>query len=66
MEYPREIGDPVDLVFTRSGEDVLVCETNRLRLLIRSTGQQGILGTGIAPEMSSAAISPDEKNCGLR
>ena len=60
MESPRETGDLVDLVFTRSGEEVLVCETNRIRLWNRGTGQQEIFGTGIAPEMSSVAISPDE------
>jgi WD40 repeat protein len=66
MERPRETGDLVDLVFTRSGEEVLVCETNRIRLWTRGTGQQDIFGTGIAAEMSSVAISPDGRTvaCG--
>ncbi len=37
-----------------------MCETNRLRLWNRRTDQQEVLGSGIAPEMRSVAVSPDD------
>ena len=61
IERPRETGALVELVFTRSGEEVLLCETNRIRLWNRRTDMQEVVGSGIAAEMYSVAVSPDEK-----
>ena len=60
-ERPSETGDLIDLAFSRGGNTVVVCETNRLRLWNRRTGQQEVFGSGIADEMYSVAFSPDEK-----